>query len=94
MQNKDEFYNQSLRKQLIYEIKPYDNGRRVYTNRFDCRAEGGGGGASGSKEAAAKAYNYNHLLNQIPEPDEPVMKRHSCTLDNESVKDGRCYHDT
>lgn len=58
------------------------------------RAEGGGGGASGSKEAAAKAYNYNHLLNQIPEPDEPVMKRHSCTLDNESVKDGRCYHDT
>lgn len=36
----------------------------------------------------------NHLLNQIPEPDEPVMKRHSCTLDNESVKDGRCYHDT
>lgn len=53
-----------------------------------------GGGASGSKEAAAKAYNYNHLLNQIPEPDEPVMKRHSCTLDNESVKDGRCYHDT
>lgn len=54
----------------------------------------GGGGASGSKEAAAKAYNYNHLLNQIPEPDEPVMKRHSCTLDNESVKDGRCYHDT
>lgn len=36
----------------------------------------------------------NHLLNRIPEPDEPVMKRHSCTLDNESVKDGRCYHDT
>lgn len=45
---------QSIYKETIYEIKLYDNGRRVYTNRFDCSTEGGGGE---SKEAAANAYN-------------------------------------
>lgn len=69
------------------------NGRRVYTNRFDCRAEGGGGEQVEARRLQQKLTT-NHLLNRIPEPDEPVMKRHSCTLDNESVKDGRCYHDT
>lgn len=57
------------------------------------RAEGGGGEQVEARRLQQKLTT-NHLLNRIPEPDEPVMKRHSCTLDNESVKDGRCYHDT
>lgn len=54
----------------------------------------GGGGEQVEARRLKQKLTTNHLLNRIPEPDEPVMKRHSCTLDNESVKDGRCYHDT
>lgn len=53
-----------------------------------------GGGEQVEARRLQQKLTTNHLLNRIPEPDEPVMKRHSCTLDNESVKDGRCYHDT
>lgn len=44
----------------------------------------GGGWKQGG---CSKCLQLNYHLNQIPEPDEPVMKRHSCTLDNKSVKD-------
>lgn len=42
----------------------------------------GGGGV-----VKARRLQQTLTMNQIPEPDEPVMKRHSCTLDNKSVKD-------